>query len=132
MPYYSTLKRDGLAIEPVDDLQNLSVRIGPWDVEYSIDWTVLENDTPVFLLRCPALYDRDGMYTSADDEHLRFLLLSRAAIEMCQHMEFPPDIFHCHDWHTGLIPLYLKTLYAWDKLFANTRSVMTIHNIGYQ
>ena len=132
MPYYSTLNRDGLAIEPVDDLQDLSVRIGPWDVEYSIDWTVLENDTPVFLLRCPALYDRDGMYTSADDEHLRFLLLSRAAIEMCQHMEFSPDIFHCHDWHTGLIPLYLKTLYAWDKLFAKTKSVMTIHNIGYQ
>ena len=132
MPYYSTLNREGLAIEPLDDLQNLTISMGQWDVEYSIDWTVLENDTPVFLLRCPALYDRDGLYTSADDEHLRFLLLSRAAIEMCQHMEFSPDIFHCHDWHTGLIPLYLKTVYAWDKLFANTKSVMTIHNIGYQ
>lgn len=132
MPYYSTLNREGLAIEPVDDLQNMTVSIGAWDVEYSIDWTVLRNDTPVFLLRCPALYDRDGLYTSANDEHLRFLLLSRAAIEMCQHMEFSPDIFHCHDWHTGLIPLYLKTVYAWDKLFANTKSVMTIHNIGYQ
>lgn len=132
MPFYSTLQRENLDIQPVDGLQNLSVRIGHWDVEYDIYWTVLPNDTPVFLLHCPALYDRDGLYTSAADEHLRFLLLSRAAIEMCQHMEFSPDIFHCHDWHTGLIPLYLKTLYAWDKLFANTRSIMTIHNIGYQ
>ena len=51
---------------------------------------------------------------------------------MCQHMAFAPDIFHCHDWHTALIPMYLRTLYAWDNLFANTRSVLTIHNIGYQ
>ena len=45
---------------------------------------------------------------------------------------FAPDIFHCHDWHTALIPLYLRTIYAWDRLFAETRSVLTIHNIGYQ
>jgi starch synthase len=63
---------------------------------------------------------------------LRFILLSRAAIEMCQNMGFAPDIFHCHDWHTALVPLYLKSHYAWDRLFRNTRSVLTIHNIGYQ
>jgi starch synthase len=78
------------------------------------------------------LYNRPGIYTSGADEHLRFILLSRAAIEMCQHMGFAPDIFHCHDWHTALIPMYLKTYYDWDRLFANTRSVLTIHNIGYQ
>jgi starch synthase len=59
-------------------------------------------------------------------------LLARASIEMCQRMGFAPDIFHCHDWHAALIPLYLKSRYAWDKLFAATRSVLTIHNIGYQ
>ena len=132
MPFYSTLKRENLDIQPVDGLQDLTVSIGSWTVGYGIYCTVLPTDTPVFLLHCPALYDRDGLYTSAADEHLRFLLLSRAAIEMCQHMKFSPDIFHCHYWHTGLIPLYLKTIYSWDTLFANTRSIMTIHNIGYQ
>jgi starch synthase len=51
---------------------------------------------------------------------------------MCQRMQFAPDIFHCHDWHSALIPLYLKSRYAWDRLFATTRTVLTIHNIGYQ
>jgi len=51
---------------------------------------------------------------------------------MCQYMGFAPDIFHCHDWHTALIPLFLRSLYAWDRLFGNTRTVLTIHNIGYQ
>ena len=47
-------------------------------------------------------------------------------------MQFAPDIMHCHDWQTGLLPLYLKSIYQWDRLFENTRSVLTIHNIGYQ
>ncbi|MFK8031814.1 MAG: glycogen synthase GlgA [Gammaproteobacteria bacterium] len=133
MPFYSTLKRDGLNIEPVSGLQNLTINVGAWNIEYSIESTKLTgNPMPIYLLRCPALYDRDGLYSNASDEHLRFILLSRAAIEMCQHMRFSPDIFHCHDWHTALIPLYLKTIYRWDQLFATTRSVLTIHNIGYQ
>jgi starch synthase len=81
---------------------------------------------------CPALYGREATYTADADEHLRFAMLSRAAIESCQRMGFAPDVFHVHDWHTALVPLYLKTVYAWDKLFAATKTVLTIHNIGYQ
>jgi len=133
MPFYSTLRRDDLVIHAVDFLQDLTVRIGPWDIEYSIDCALLPGTAqPVYLIRCPALYDRDGLYTADNDEHLRFLLLSRAAFEMCQRMGFSPDIMHCQDWHTGMVPLFLRTLYSWDSLFANTRAVMTIHNIGYQ
>lgn len=47
-------------------------------------------------------------------------------------MAFAPDIFHCHDWHAALVPVYLKSAYAWDGLFAGTRSMLTLHNIGYQ
>ena len=133
MPFHSSIKRVGLQIEPVAGLQDLTISMGPWDVVYSIDRTTLPaNGLPVYLLRCPSLYERDTLYTDADDEHLRFILLSRGAIEMCQHMGFAPDIFHCNDWHTGLIPLYLRSVYSWDRLFEHTRSVMTIHNIGYQ
>jgi len=133
MPYYSALDTSGLNIVPVDFLQRIPMRIAHRDGHFSIDRTTLPGTgLPIYLLRCPELYDRPGIYTTDDDEHLRFILLSRAAIEMCQHMGFAPDIFHCHDWHTSLIPLYLKTRYAWDRLFAATRSVLTIHNIGYQ
>jgi starch synthase len=133
MPRYARLESQGLAIKPVPKLQNLAMRIGPWDVSYSIDRTTLPGaDVPVYLLRCPELYGREGIYTQDDDEHLRFILLSRSAIELCQRLRFAPDIFSCHDWHTALMPLYLRSVYAWDELFKNARSVMTIHNIGYQ
>ncbi len=133
IPFYSSIDTTGLLVTPVDFLQNLTIQLGPHAVRYSIDTAALPGKTlGIYLLRCPELYDRPGIYTSGADEHLRFILLSRAAIEMCQHMGFAPDIFHCHDWHTSLIPMYLKTYYEWDRLFAHTRSVLTIHNIGYQ
>ena len=72
-------------------------------------------------------------YTPSDpDEHRRFLLFTRAALESCLRVGFAPDIFHCNDWHTAFLPLYLKTVYAPVPLFARSRSVLTIHNIGYQ
>jgi len=133
IPLYSSIDTSAMDITPVEFLQDLPMRIGPHELRYSIDTAALPGSAlNIYLLRCPELYDRPGLYTSGQDEHLRFILLSRAAIEMCQNMGFAPDIFHCHDWHTSLVPLYLKTRYAWDRLFENTRSVLTIHNIGYQ
>jgi starch synthase len=133
IPLHSSIDTSALEITPVQFLQNLPMQIGSNHVRYSIDTAALPGSPlRIYLLRCPELYNRPGIYTSGWDEHLRFILLSRAAIEMCQSMGFAPDIFHCHDWHTALVPLYLKTRYAWDRLFENTRSVLTIHNIGYQ
>ncbi|MGB5249163.1 MAG: glycogen synthase GlgA [Gammaproteobacteria bacterium] len=133
MPFYSGIDTSALVIEPVSNIQNVPIQVGSWQLHYSIDRATLPGTgMPVYLLRCPALYNRDHIYTAGSDEHLRFILLSRAAIEMCQRMQFAPHIFHCHDWHTALIPLYLRSVYAWDTLFADTRSVLTIHNIGYQ
>ena len=133
IPFYSAIDTTALKITPNPSLQNLSIQIGNHNLSYSIDTTGLPGTMlNIYLLRCPELYDRAGIYTDDSDEHLRFIFLSRVAIEMCQHMGFAPDIFHCHDWHTALAPLYLKIHYAWDKLFENTRTVLTIHNIGYQ
>ena len=133
LPLYSAMDAEGLDISPVAFLQDRTLHLGAHRFVYSIDTVRLPGrDLDIYLLRCPALYQRPGIYTAGGDEHLRFMLLSCAAIEMCQHMGFAPDIFHCHDWHTALIPLYLRTRYAWDRLFAHTRTVLTIHNIGYQ
>jgi len=133
LPRYRQVESLGLDIEPVPGMANIGMRLGHDEIHYGIDRTVLPGTTlPVYLLRCPALFDRDTIYTDDHDEYLRFVLLSRAAIDMCQRMGFAPDIFSCHDWQTALIPLYLKTVFSWDQLFARTRTVLTIHNIGYQ
>jgi len=133
LPRYATIDSSGLDVVPVDFLQDVPVSLQGVDTTWSIDTVPLPgSDLRIHLLRCPALYDRPRIYTQDPDEHLRFGVLTRAAIEMCQRMAFAPDVLHCHDWHAALGPLYLKSIYAWDRLFARTRSVLTLHNIGYQ
>ena len=132
MPFYASIDVAGIDIEVVPELQDLELTLGGRTLTYWIVKATSEGGgADIHLLQCPELFGGDELY-SGPDEHLRFVLLCRAAIEMCQKLEFAPDIFHCHDWHTALVPVYLKTIYSWDRLFAGTRSVLTIHNIGYQ
>ena len=133
MPHYARVKAGGYELTPAPELQDIGVRCGERVYYFSVSTAKLpKSPVRVFFVRCPELYDREGIYTQDADEHMRFVLLQRAALEICQRMQWAPDIVHCNDWHTALIPLYLKTVYAWDKLFAKTRTVLTIHNIGYQ
>jgi starch synthase len=133
MPLYSRIDRAALGLVPVDFLGAVAITLGPH--RYAIDVLTGKlpgSDLAMYFVDCPVLYARPGIYSRDPDEHLRFLVLTRAAIECCQRMGFAPDIFHCNDWHTAFAPLYLKSIYSWDRLFARTKSVLTIHNIGYQ
>lgn len=133
MPLYSSIDRRSLELHPVEFLQDAPLELGTHRFRYSVFTGKLPGSSMMtYLVHCPALYDRPGIYGGGADEHLRFLLLTRVALESCQRMGFKPQIFHCNDWHTAFGPLFLRSIYAWDRLFAATRSVLTIHNIGYQ
>ena len=88
-----------------------------------------------YFIDYPPYFDRDALYgTPLGDYHdnaERFALFSRATLEAAKVLG-TPDLFHCHDWQTALIPILLKTLYREDPAFKNVPSVFTIHNIGYQ
>jgi starch synthase len=133
MPLYRQVERRKLNLWPVEFLQDVPLQLGARELRFSVGTARLPgSDAMVYLVDAPALYDRESVYTSDPDEHLRFLLLTHAAMLACQRMGFAPDVLHCNDWHTGFGPLLLRTTYAWDKLFRGTRSVMSIHNIAYQ
>ena len=133
MPLYSSINASRLGTEVLDVARDVWIELGPHRYRYSIQRATLpESTAPVYFVHCPALYDRPTLYTTGPDEHLRFLLLVRAAIEACQRMQFAPGIFHCNDWHTGLLPLLLDSAYRWDRLFEHSKSLLTIHNVGYQ
>ncbi|MBM4359211.1 MAG: glycogen synthase GlgA [Deltaproteobacteria bacterium] len=111
----------------------MTIAVGPARLSFdTLEATLPGSDVPVYLVRCPRLYDRPNVYTQDGDEHLRFALLNWAALRIAQQLGFAPDIVHANDWQTALLPLMLKTVFAWDRLFANARSVLTIHNIGHQ
>ncbi|HEX2970065.1 MAG TPA: glycogen synthase, partial [Bacteroidales bacterium] len=66
------------------------------------------------------------------DNPKRFAFLSKAALELCTYLNFKPDIAHANDWHTAIIPAFVKRMYRPHPLFKNTATVLTIHNIAYQ
>ncbi|MGH9746729.1 MAG: glycogen synthase GlgA [Candidatus Acidiferrales bacterium] len=88
-----------------------------------------------YFLDDPQLFDRDGIYgdKSGDfpDNAERFAELSRAAIEFMKRV-WLPDVMHCHDWQSALVPVLLRTQYANDPNVRSIPVVFTIHNIAYQ
>ena len=88
-----------------------------------------------YFIDYPPYFDRDGLYgTQLGDYHdnaERFAMFSRAVLEAAKVLG-APDILHCHDWQTALIPVLLTSLYEEDPAFARTPCVFTIHNLGYQ
>jgi starch synthase len=91
-----------------------------------------DSDLDVYFIDCPHYFHRYRIYTDDFDEDERFILFSKAVIETLQRLQWIPDVVHCNDWQTGLIPLLLKDNYGWDKVFDNTGTLLSIHNIGYQ
>jgi starch synthase len=83
----------------------------------------------------PPYFDREALYGTPvgdyPDNAERFALFSRAVIEASKILGVP-QIFHCHDWQSALIPVLLRTLYAEDPVFQDVGTVFTIHNMGYQ
>jgi len=88
-----------------------------------------------YFIDYPPFYDRDALYgTPLGDYHdnpERFALFCRAVLEASKILG-TPDIFHCHDWQTALIPVLLRTLYDEDPSLSGIPTVFTIHNMGYQ
>lgn len=84
-----------------------------------------------YLLDNPYYFMRDGMYGFYDDCE-RFVFFSRAVLEILPVIGFHPDIIHCNDWQTAMIPVFYRVLYQYHQEFANIRTVYTIHNIQYQ
>ncbi len=99
---------------------------------YSVDWGKVR----VYFVDNPKYFDRPGLYRNEAGDYLdndeRFIFFQRAVLEGCKFMGFKPDIIWSHDWQTGLLPAYLKTLYRIDAFFVKTKTIFTIHNIAYQ
>ena len=65
-------------------------------------------------------------------EQERFITFSKAILEYARLLNFKPDIIHCNDWHTSMIPVWMKTSYKNDEFYRNTKTVFSIHNLAYQ
>ena len=106
------------------------------EVKHNGSLAKLGKNIIVHFIENDVLYKRQGIYVDLNGiDHVdnldRFGFYCKESLELMKKEGFKPDIIHCNDWQTGLVPVYLKTLYKDDDFFKNTKTVFTIHNLAY-
>jgi starch synthase len=133
MPNYNSIDHNKYFINRREDIAEFPVRVGGWDRSVKLYNSFLPNsNVEIIFIDHPYYFHRNKIYTNNWDEDERFIFFQKGMIESLQRLQWKPDIIHCNDWQTGLIPLLVKDNYKWDKFFDNIAFVYTIHNIAYQ
>ena len=105
-------------------------------MDYAIRQTFTSDGVEVWMLDYRRYYERTSIYGDNNqaywDNGERFAFLASAALDAAKVLNFSPDIVHCNDWHTAMIPVYMKINYKDDPFFKNTKNFFSIHNIAYQ
>jgi starch synthase len=139
IPRHSVIDLRKFGFEPYPAPGDGRARLGfdsiPFDVHRG---KMPGSSVDVFLIGNDHFFDRPGIYvdpaTAKDypDQAERWIFFQRAVMEFFRNASPVPDILHCHDHQAGLIPAYLRRIYRSDHTFSKTRSMFTIHNMGYQ
>lgn len=129
MPRYGRIKPEQFDLQEV--LPTFEVPISHTTEPTRLLQATIPPDIPVYMVDNAKYFDREGIYMYADDAD-RFIFYCRATLEALKLLEWQPDIIHCHDWHTAIVPNWLRTIYQDDPFFASVATVYTIHNLAYQ
>ncbi len=136
MPYYpQVMGKLGVKFDSRIDL--LGVPFGDKTEWAQLQILHVKKNLTFYFVEFHRFYDRPNLYdwfgNEYSDNGMRFIFLCRAAMQAVLALKLKPDIIHANDWHAALCPIYLRShLYRDFENFAKTRSVLTIHNIGYQ
>lgn len=123
----------------IEEIPNskLTMKFGYAEYVFTLKMCKLPNtNINVFFIDNPKFFSCfNCVYPSGIDswyEQERFITFSQSVIEYARLLNFKPDIIHCNDWHTAMIPVWMKTSYKNDEFFKNTKTVFSIHNLAYQ
>lgn len=111
-------------------LRSYTVSINYSETPVNLYYYILDGVTFYFIENA-GYFEREGLYGYIDDGE-RFAYYQKAVLEMCNQLDYFPDIMHTHDWHTGMIPAMCKENYNHDPRYRHIKHVYTIHNLAYQ
>jgi starch synthase len=136
MPRYYSVDRERFGLQPLPGV--LAVPMGIIGHQYCgvYEGRMPGTEVPVYFLEHEGYYGRKNLYEVDNQGYLdndnRFVFLAKGSLELCKMLDFRPDVVHAHDWHTGVIPLLLNTVYRDDPWVGGASSVLTVHNLQHQ
>jgi len=128
LPFYREIKDK--ALEDIRYVGSIMVDLS-WRKQYCGIYTSVWNGVRYFFLDNEYYFNRPTSYGQYDDGE-RFAFFSKALLDILPSVDFFPDVIHCNDWQTALVPLFLQAFYQNDERYKKCRTVFTIHNIEYQ
>ncbi|MBN1870311.1 MAG: glycogen synthase GlgA [Candidatus Omnitrophica bacterium] len=121
MPGYGCVSQAGIPVKSVSE---------------KVSRAQIGNNIQVYFIEHGPYFDRKGLYVDDKGDYPdnleRFSYYCQQVLPLLKTIDVRPDIIHCHDWQTALIPVYVKERYAQDPFYAQTKTIMTIHNIAFQ
>ena len=128
MPYYDEIPQS--LKDTMRFVTSFSVPVS-WRRQYCGVFETRYNGVLYYFLDNQYYFQRQGLYGHYDDAE-RFAFFSRAVLEMLPFIDFKPDIIHCNDWQTALVPTYYNLFYQQNEWYSGIKTIFTIHNIQYQ
>ena len=128
LPKYQRIHDAKFGLQPL--IRDLQVPMEDHLESCLVSEGTLAGDIPVYFVDSERFFRREGVYGYPDDDE-RFIFFSRAILEMLPALGWRPDVLHCNDWHTAIIPNWLATLYKEDARFSRIATLLTIHNLAY-
>ena len=139
VPKYKSISERKWVLRDVIRLREIEVPFGKEIVKINVKSAFLPGSkVQVYFVSHPHYFGREGFYidpqTNQDypDNGERFAFFSKSAFEILKTLHWQPDIIHCNDWQTALIPYFLKYHFKNDPFFENTKTLLTLHNLAFQ
>ena len=103
-----------------------------WRKQYTGIFETKQDGITYYFIDNEFYFAGDKPYNQLHEDIEKFAYFSKAVLEALPYLDFCPDIIHCHDWQTGLIPVFLKTIYGAENYYAGMKSIFSIHNLKFQ
>ncbi len=138
MPNYRSVNERKFTLRDVIRLKDMAVPVSGQLIKASSKSSFLpDSKVQIYLLYHKQFFDRDGLYQNSAgqdyaDNAERFIFFCRGCLETLKLLQWQPDLIHCNDWQSALIPVYLKTLYKDDPFFKDIPVFLSVHNLAHQ
>jgi starch synthase len=139
MPKYGPISERKYILREVIRLKKIPIKMGTKEHNTNAKSAFIpDSKVQVYFLDYKPYFGRADLYVDAKtgkdypDNAERYMLFNRAVLETIKLLHWQPDVIHCNDWQTGMIPWLLKNEYSKDEFFENTKTLISVHNLAYQ
>ena len=129
MPKYGAIPKE--YTDQMNFITNINVSLG-WRNKYCGLFELKYNGITFYFIDDEFYFGGPTLYSYIHEDVEKFSFFSKSVLSVLPHIDFRPDLIHCNDWQTGLIPVMLNVQYQHDKFYRNIKTIMTIHNLKFQ